>query len=90
MQENAIHGTVREADLLAKYLPISSTELWRKVRAGDFPKPIRLGQRVVAWNLGEVLAWLETRPRYDGPSDQARMIIAKRHPKSALADQKAA
>lgn len=39
-------------------LPFSAPTLWRKVKAGTFPKPIKLSERVTAWNVGDVRAWL--------------------------------
>jgi hypothetical protein len=39
-------------------LPFSAPTLWRKVREGTFPKPVKLSGRVTAWNVGTVRAWL--------------------------------
>ena len=39
-------------------LPFSAPTLWRKVKAGTFPKPIKLSERVTAWNVGAVRAWI--------------------------------
>lgn len=39
-------------------LPFSAPTLWRKVKAGTFPKPIKLSQRVTCWNVGAVRAWM--------------------------------
>ena len=39
-------------------LPFSAPTLWRKVAAGTFPKPIKLSERVTAWNVGLVRAWM--------------------------------
>ena len=39
-------------------LPFSAPTLWRKVREGTFPKPVKLSDRVTAWNVGTVRAWL--------------------------------
>ncbi len=59
-------GYVREAQLvpspkrpgIAVPLPFSAPTLWRKVREGTFPKPVKLSDRVTAWNVGTVRAWL--------------------------------
>lgn len=42
-------------------LPFSAPTLWRKVRDGTFPAPIKLSERVTAWNVGAVRAWITTR-----------------------------
>jgi predicted DNA-binding transcriptional regulator AlpA len=39
-------------------LPFSAPTLWRKVKAGTFPKPIKLSERVTGWNVGAVRAWM--------------------------------
>jgi prophage regulatory protein len=57
---------VREAQLIqgssrsgaTAPLPFSSPTLWRKVKAGTFPKPVKLSERVTAWKVGDVRAWL--------------------------------
>lgn len=40
-------------------LPISPATIWRKVAADQFPKPIKLGPRLTAWDLADVQAWLQ-------------------------------
>jgi len=42
-------------------LPFSAPTLWRKVKAGTFPKPIKLSERVTAWKVGAVRAWLRAQ-----------------------------
>ena len=40
------------------------TTLWRRVKSGDFPQPVRLGgagSRAVGWRSGEVERWLAER-----------------------------
>lgn len=39
-------------------LPFSAPTLWRKVKAGTFPAPVKLSERVTAWNVGDVRAWI--------------------------------
>lgn len=39
-------------------LPFSAPTLWRKVKDGTFPKPIKLSARVTVWKIGEVRAWM--------------------------------
>jgi prophage regulatory protein len=55
---------LRKPAVLAK-IGYSDTSLWRDVRAGRFPKPIRLGPNRVGWDEGEINRWLEDR-RQDG------------------------
>jgi hypothetical protein len=39
-------------------LPFSAPTLWRKVKAGTFPQPVKLSERVTAWRVGAVRAWM--------------------------------
>ncbi len=41
---------------------LSRTEIYRRVKRGDFPQPIRLG-RTIAWKTSEVDAWIDAQPR---------------------------
>ncbi len=47
--------------VLLKQVPFSSATLWRTIAAGDFPKPIRIGKRRVAWLQTEIDDWLAER-----------------------------
>jgi len=49
---------IRQKQLLAEQLPISASTLWRKVRDGSFPKPIKFGPGITAWRLADVEKWL--------------------------------
>ena len=48
---------VRQPQLL-EVVPFSSATLWRKCKNGDFPRPAKLSERVTAWRVAEVRAWL--------------------------------
>lgn len=40
---------------------LSRSEIYRRIAAGDFPKPIKLGERASAWAEHEVTAWIASR-----------------------------
>ena len=40
---------------------LSKSELYRRVRRGEFPQPVPLGQRARAWDSSEVDAWILAR-----------------------------
>jgi prophage regulatory protein len=42
-------------------VPISAATLWRKVRNGSFPAPVKLSDRITAWRVGDIRAWLTQR-----------------------------
>jgi len=54
-------GYVRQAQLVPIIVPFSAATLWRKVKAGEFPKPVKLSQRVTAWRVEDVRQWMQAR-----------------------------
>lgn len=50
-------GFMRQPAVL-KVVPFSPATLWRKVKSGAFPKPVKLSERVTAWQVGDVRAFL--------------------------------
>jgi prophage regulatory protein len=42
-------------------VPVSPATLWRWVKAGKFPAPVRLSDRVTAWEASKVNAWIQSR-----------------------------
>jgi len=41
---------------------LSRSTLYRLIADGQFPRPVRLGPRAVAWRRVDIEAWSETRP----------------------------
>ena len=41
----------------------SRSSIYADVKAGTFPRPIRIGRRSVAWNLNSVYQWVADRSR---------------------------
>ena len=54
-------GYIRQAQLIPNIIPVSSATLWRMVKAGDFPQPIKLAARCTAWRVEDVQAWMESK-----------------------------
>lgn len=40
---------------------MSRSKIYRLVAAGDFPRPIKLGERASAWIASEIDAWIAGR-----------------------------
>ncbi len=51
-------GFIRQKNLIV-ILGFSAPTLWRKVKAGTFPKPIKLGENMTAWRIEEVHQWMD-------------------------------
>lgn len=45
---------------------ITRTTVYRLMRAGQFPEPIKIGPRAVRWPASEIETWLASRPRASG------------------------
>jgi prophage regulatory protein len=54
-------GYVRQCQLIPGILPFSDSTLWRKVKAGEFPRPVKLSKRVTAWKVEDIRAWMAER-----------------------------
>jgi predicted DNA-binding transcriptional regulator AlpA len=54
-------GYVRQSQLIPAPVPFSSATLWRRVKAGTFPKPVKLSERVTAWRVEDVRQWLDAQ-----------------------------
>ena len=59
-------------DVLLTILPFSASQLWRLVREDQFPKPVKLSERVTAWRVRDVRQWLASRPVAGGANPKKR------------------
>ena len=55
---------MRKEEVL-QYINLSSSTLYYLIDKGDFPKPIKIGKRTVAWFQEEIDRWINSRPRAD-------------------------
>ena len=56
---------LRRTDVEAK-TGLARSTIYRLMRSGEFPEPIRVGPRAVRWPASEIEAWLSERPRATG------------------------
>lgn len=52
---------LRLGDVLLR-VGLSRSSVYRLVATGEFPSPVRLGARSVAWRAEEVDQWVDRRP----------------------------
>ena len=45
---------------------LARSSIYRLMRSGQFPEPVRVGPRAVRWPASEIEAWLSARPRATG------------------------
>ncbi|MBL8261657.1 MAG: AlpA family transcriptional regulator [Xanthomonadaceae bacterium] len=58
--EAGAHTLIRLPSVIAR-TGLSRSTLYRLVSAGEFPRPIKLGERCSAWNSREIDAWIADR-----------------------------
>jgi prophage regulatory protein len=46
-----------------KAVSLKRTAIAQRLKAGDFPAPIKLGPRSKAWHVADIEAWLAGRPK---------------------------
>ena len=51
-------GFIRQRQLIeSKSVPFSPSTLWRKVKAGEFPQPVKISRQITAWRVSDIQAW---------------------------------
>jgi prophage regulatory protein len=59
-----VHGPVERLLRIAEVKRLTSLSIptiYRKIAAGDFPKPVALGAQARAWLLSEIQDWISGR-----------------------------
>ena len=56
LREKHLVGNSRRG--ISGILPISRATLWRKVKDGTFPQPVKLSEHTTAWPTKEVCKWI--------------------------------
>ena len=56
---------LRREDVEAR-TALSRSAIYRLMRCGAFPVPLKVGLRAVRWSAAEIEAWLAERPRATG------------------------
>ena len=40
---------------------LSRSSIYEYMKRGEFPQPVKIGTRIVAWRESDIAAWLESR-----------------------------
>jgi prophage regulatory protein len=56
-----LKDAVLKLSVVSEITGVPSSSIYRKVAAGQFPAPIKLGESASGWLLSEVEAWIEAR-----------------------------
>jgi prophage regulatory protein len=57
MQEQPIAPLFYRSRDLPKLTGLSKSEIYRRIKEGEFPAPIRLGTQLSGWVPQDILAW---------------------------------
>ena len=55
--KGAYNDEYKRAKAVCFKYPLSPASLWRKVKDGTFPKPIKLSAGITAWRNSDLLEW---------------------------------
>ena len=50
---------------------LSKASIYREMRAGRFPEPVKVGPQGVRWKQDEIDEWIASRPRASGEASAA-------------------
>nr|WP_186122885.1 AlpA family phage regulatory protein [Burkholderia gladioli] len=57
-QNLGLEAYLRISQLISgRFVPFSKPTVWRKVREGTFPAPVKLSAGVTAWKLSDIQEW---------------------------------
>lgn len=45
-------------------VPFSASTLWRRIKEGRFPLPIKMGDQIVAWRVADIRKWISDPSSY--------------------------
>lgn len=53
--------TILRFKALSERVGLKRTTIYHKINQGDFPAPVKLGERARGWKVSEVEAWIASR-----------------------------
>ena len=62
-QKDAVEQLLRKPTVKEMVGNMPDSTLYYLMNQGDFPKPLKLGRRTVAWKRSEIEAWIQSRER---------------------------
>ena len=68
-QKDAVEQLLRKPTVKEMAGNMPDSTLYYLMNKGDFPKPVKMGARSVAWKRSEIEAWIQSRERAMGTSD---------------------
>ena len=60
--------TLLRLPAVLKVVGLRKTAVYQRVRSGEFPAPVQLTTRAVAWRAQDIEAWIHSRPLASSPN----------------------
>ena len=55
---------LRQSTILQRHVPFSAATLWRLIKAGRFPRPIKVTNQITAWRCSDIEDWAKDPEAY--------------------------
>ena len=52
---------IPQKELLDHHVPLDRSTVYRRVKDGTFPQPVRYGERSLAWRASDIQRWIDER-----------------------------
>lgn len=59
---------------LRKIVPVSRSTIWRWVKDGEMPPPVRLASQRVLWRESDIVKWMARIPALTMPKDDSELL----------------
>jgi prophage regulatory protein len=59
MDEALLPRTLFRISEVMQVTRVGKTGIYNLIKTGDFPKPVRIGRRAVAWRIADVQKWID-------------------------------
>jgi prophage regulatory protein len=59
--KNAHEYQILKAKEVSNLIKISTTQIYRLINKGNFPRPYQISERSVGWRLSDIAEWLNSK-----------------------------
>lgn len=60
------HNLLLKSKQVQELTDLSKPTIYRLMKTGNFPRPVKLSPNRVAWRKADIMAWLDARPVAEG------------------------
>jgi prophage regulatory protein len=63
MKETNMQDRILRVPEVQSFTGVSRSALYSMLRRGEFPRPVKIGDRAIGWRQTDLEAWIESLPR---------------------------